>query len=413
MKKPVVLIMFNRPTTTAKVFEKIREYAPEQLFVVADGPRPHKEQEAELCQKTRDVIHVDWTCDTTTIYSERNLGCKQRVYTGLNEVFSKVEEAIILEDDCVPHIDFFGYCETMLDYYKNESKIVCISGFNATPEEPDMEESYSFTIIPESWGWATWKRAWAEMDLHMKDWPEYKQSKEFDERSYDLFFKLHWQQKFDDVYNGKIDSWAYPWMFSCWKGNKLTVLPKRNMIYNIGFSEMATHTKILDPLLAELAVHPVEYPLVHPVRIVQNFKADYYAFEYLHGIHLFKHHAYMALLKKQLEYDLKNETSIIEHFNPDSQIYLFGTGDWGRDLKALLEQKGFNICAFLKSKADLNEMLEGVPVYGLENRTLEQGTIISSIEGPHDRAILEMLRERFLEADIYSWKDILVNKLLV
>ncbi len=412
MKKPVVLIMFNRPTTTAEVFAKIREYAPEQLFVVADGPRAHKQKEEVLCQQTREVIQIDWDCQLTTIYSDQNLGCKQRVYTGLNEVFSSVEEAIILEDDCVPHIDFFHYCETMLDYYKDESQIVCISGFNATPEDPGMQESYSFTIIPESWGWATWKRAWSEIDLNMTGWPAYRQSKEFEELSYDLFFKLHWQQKFDDVYTGKTDSWAYPWMFSCWKGKKLTVLPKKNMIHNIGFSEMATHTKTLDPLQAKLAVHSVDYPLVHPTRIVQNVKADYYAFEYLHGIRLLKHQAHMAVLKKQLEHDLKNEANDIGRLDTKSEVYLFGTGLWGRDLKALLVQRGVQIQAFLQSKAGASEQIDGTPVYGLENVNVQQGTIISSIEGPHDVEVLEILKREFAKADVFSWKDMLLNTTL-
>ncbi len=400
--------MFKRPTTTAKVFEKIREYAPEQLFVVADGPRPYKEQEAELCQQTRDIIQVDWDCQLITIYAEENLGCKQRVYTGLNEVFSTVEEAIILEDDCVPHSDFFHYCEQLLDYYKNESQIACISGFNATPKDRDMQESYSFTIIPESWGWATWKRAWSEIDLKMEGWPDYKQSTEFDERSYDLFFKHHWKKKFDDVYNGKIDSWAYPWMFSCWKANKLTVLPKRNLIQNIGFSEMATHTKEFDPLLSEREVYPVEYPLIHPSRIVQNFKADYYAFEHLHGIGHLKQLAYTALLKKQFEQYIMNDSEELERLM-NEEIYIFGAGSWGRELKTILEGKGIKVQAFLQSSSTTEERLQGIPVYALENVSLNSCTIISSIEGIHDTAILHMLKVMFADADVISWKEMLIH----
>ena len=114
-KTPVVLLIFKRAAETAKVFEVVRQVKPRQLLVVADGPRSDRPDEPEKCAATRAVIEgVDWDCEVLTNYSDINLGCKERVSSGLTWVFSLVEEAIIIEDDCVPDVSFFRYCEYLL-----------------------------------------------------------------------------------------------------------------------------------------------------------------------------------------------------------------------------------------------------------------------------------------------------------
>ncbi|MEW6491011.1 MAG: glycosyltransferase family 2 protein, partial [Cyanobacteriota bacterium] len=161
MKTPVVFIIFNRPDTTQKVFEAIRQAHPPLLFVIADGPRPNKPGEDQKCAATRAIIdQVDWDCEVLTNYSEINLGCERRVSSGLNWVFDTVEEAIILEDDCLPHPTFFSFCEELLDYYRNDQRVMVITGQNVQFGRKRTDYTYYFSRYNHCWGWASWRRAW-------------------------------------------------------------------------------------------------------------------------------------------------------------------------------------------------------------------------------------------------------------
>jgi len=104
MNTPVVLIIFNRTDTTKKVLQALRQVKPTKLLVIADAPRHNHPDDIEKCAATRKIIEqVDWNCQVIKNYSDINLGNKLRISTGLNWVFEQVEQAIILEDDCLPH----------------------------------------------------------------------------------------------------------------------------------------------------------------------------------------------------------------------------------------------------------------------------------------------------------------------
>jgi hypothetical protein len=177
MNTPVVLIVFNRPDPTAQVFAAIREAQPSQLFLISDGPRANRPDDLEKCRAVRAVIdQVDWPCDVQTNYAEKNMGCKYRVASGLDWVFSVVEEAIILEDDCLPHPSFFKYCEELLEKYRDDRRIGIISGHNNLFGYRRSADSYYYSNIPYIWGWATWRRTWEAYDFNISLWPEVRDS---------------------------------------------------------------------------------------------------------------------------------------------------------------------------------------------------------------------------------------------
>ena len=129
LETPVVLIIFKRFDATQKVFNAIRKARPKQLLVIADGPRLDREGEAEKCTQTRGIIdQVDWDCEVMKCFSDENLGCGVRISTGLSWVFEQVEEAIILEDDCLPHPTFFMFCQEMLQRYREQPEVMSVSG---------------------------------------------------------------------------------------------------------------------------------------------------------------------------------------------------------------------------------------------------------------------------------------------
>ena len=274
MKTPVVLLIFNRPDTTQKVFEKIRQAQPPQLLVVADGARSDRPGEAEQCRAARAIIkNVDWECEVLTDYSEVNLGCQKRVSSGLNWVFDLVEEAIILEDDCLPDPSFFPFCEQLLDYYRHDNRIGVISGQNVQLGKARTNYSYYFSRYNHCWGWASWRRAWQDFDFEMQLWTMVKETGWLEDILLDAGAVKFWNHLFESTYRGEINSWAIRWTFSCWMQNYLTVLSNHNLISNIGFDTGSTHTSKINQF-TNLPTKPVEFPLQHPPFVIRDSQAD-------------------------------------------------------------------------------------------------------------------------------------------
>lgn len=274
---PIAFFIFNRPDTTEQVFETIRKAKPETLLVVADGPRLERPEEEERCAAARAVLErVDWDCKVLTNYSETNLGCRRRVSSGLDWVFEQVEEAIILEDDCLPVPSFFRFCEEMLSRYRDEEQVMMISGNNFQRGQKTTQHSYYFSRYNHIWGWATWRRAWQLFQSDMVEWPDLKKSEWLRKKIFETEpqGQKYWNQIFDRVHKGDIDSWGYIWQYSIWKEGGLCVLPEMNLVTNIGFDERATHTRDKSNPSANLPVEEIYFPLFHPLRIERAADAD-------------------------------------------------------------------------------------------------------------------------------------------
>jgi hypothetical protein len=274
LRTPVAFIIFNRPDTTERVFAEIARARPPMLLVVGDGPRANREGEMEKVAAARAIIErVDWPCEVLTHYSDVNLGCKVRVSSGLDWVFEQVPEAIILEDDCLPHPTFFRFCEEMLVRYREDQRIAMISGDNFLNGSIDIEDSYYFSRYLHIWGWATWRRAWKNYDVNMSNWPKMAGSGFLESTLYRPGERYFWGSAFDAVYKGAIDTWDYQWVFSAWAQNQLSIMPNVNLISNIGFGVNATHT-IGDSVYASLNTSFLVFPVKHPNVVLANFEAD-------------------------------------------------------------------------------------------------------------------------------------------
>jgi hypothetical protein len=277
MKTSVALLIFNRPEKTEEVFKVIRQVKPSKLLVVADGPRLEHSEESEKCAATRAIIDgVDWDCEVLKNYSDINLGCRKRVSSGLDWVFKTVEEAIILEDDCVPHAQFFDYCEEMLERYRYDSRIMSIAGLNVQFGRQRTQYSYYFSHYPHIWGWATWRRAWQYYDVNMKLWPTIKNSNLLKAILKDSHAIKYWSSLFDGVYEKQIDTWDYQWIFACLINNSLSIVPRVNLITNIGFGEGATHTiNVSDSSkYSRMQSESLSFPLNHPPYMIRHLEAD-------------------------------------------------------------------------------------------------------------------------------------------
>jgi hypothetical protein len=274
MRTPVALFIFNRPEATAKVFAEVARAKPPRLLVVADGPRADRPGEADRCAAARALVErVDWDCELLTNYSEVNLGCRRRVAGGLDWVFSTIEEAIILEDDCVPHPTFFRYCDELLERYRDDERVMLVSGDNFLPVEREARYSYYFSRYALAWGWATWRRAWRHYDVRLKLWPELRGTSWLFDLHGDETAARYWGQVLDEVHAGRIDTWDYQWSFACWASGGLCVTPSANLVSNVGFGAGATHTLNVTPV-AGLPAVAMGFPLRHPPHFVRDAEAD-------------------------------------------------------------------------------------------------------------------------------------------
>jgi hypothetical protein len=216
--------------------ETIRSARPHRLYVAADGPRERFGERAR-CEEARLIAStVDWPCEVHTLFREHNLGCGIAVSTAINWFFERETEGIILEDDCVPCPSFFRYCDELLERFRYDERIMCISGDNFQQGRSVTSYSYYFSRYMHCWGWASWRRAWRLYDFNMNFWADYRQLRGLESWSDgDPTFVNYWTEIFDRVARGEIDTWDYQWLFTCWAQHALACLPVRNLVTNIGF----------------------------------------------------------------------------------------------------------------------------------------------------------------------------------
>ncbi len=276
---PVAFLIFRRPDLTERVFERIRQARPPKLLIVADGPQTA--EDVPLCAEARRVVErVDWPCEVQRNYSEHNMGCRDRIASGLDWVFSRVPEAIVLEDDCEPCPSFFGFCETLLCHYRDSDRVMHVCGSNLLVHWPG-EYSYYFSRYAHMWGWATWARAWRHMDLQMRTWREFRTSG-VEELFSDKDARRHWVQKLDPFAKGtRTDTWDYPWQYSIWARGGVCVVPHTNLVANIGFREDATRTRT--GLFGNLPVGEAGADLHHPPQVAFDDKADQAVYLHVFG----------------------------------------------------------------------------------------------------------------------------------
>lgn len=277
---PILFVIFNRPAVTQQVFEMIREVRPEKLYVAADGPRPGVETDKESCQQARDIIEqVDWPCKVTKLFRKENLGCGKGPSNAISWFFEQEEKGIILEDDCLPDPAFFRFCQELLDKYRDDSRVMHIGGCNYQDGwVNDSAYSYYFSHYGHEWGWATWRRAWELYDFGVETYPEVKQKgylnyhfTNFLEKQYRLS-KIEKTRK--NLSDDEVNWWDYQWEYTKLIHNGLSVIPNKNLVRNIGFSEDATHTKSVNDVRANNEVHSLSFPLKHPPFVIRDAKAD-------------------------------------------------------------------------------------------------------------------------------------------
>jgi hypothetical protein len=274
---PVVLIVFRRPDLTARVLRAISRARPQKLLVIADGPRADRPDDVEACAATRAVIDgVDWDCDVLKQYSDVNLGCGRRPGTGLSWAFDQVEDAIVLEDDCLPHPSFFRFCEELLERYRHDERVMHVAGSTFRTRPLPTEYSYAFSHFNLAWGWATWRRAWRHFDPAVKLWAALRDTSWLADVLEDDRAVRHWAREFEGAYrrDGDVSYWDHQWTFACWAHSGLSIVPRVNLVTNVGCGPQATHTLYERDPFGNMPAYEIGFPLAHPPNVLQTREWD-------------------------------------------------------------------------------------------------------------------------------------------
>ncbi len=269
---PILFLVFNRPDTTALVFDEIKKAQPKRLYIAADGARNAVEE--AKCNAVREIIKdITWDCDVKTLFREKNLGCKYAVSSAITWFFDNEAEGIILEDDCLPSQSFFGFCSELLEKYRIDNRIGHIGGSNFQDGIKRGDGTYYFSRLTHVWGWAGWRRVWKDYDVEMKTFKDFKETDLENSPTHSLH-KATWYRNLENTYKGQINTWDYQYAYSNLINNYLSVMPNQNLIKNIGFGEDATHT-FGDHHFANLQTETIN-EIKHPVFFMPNVEADIY-----------------------------------------------------------------------------------------------------------------------------------------
>ncbi len=278
MQTPVLFLIYNRPVLTIRVFERIRQARPAQLFIASDGPKDAKDE--ALVGQARAVIYaIDWECEIHVLFRNQNLGCGKAVSEAITWFFQHTPQGIILEDDCLVEPSFFGFCEALLDKYAYDEQVMLISAMSFLPTAP-RTESYYFSQFAQIWGWASWRRAWEKMDFAMQGWDSFKEQqtiKSIAPRS--KREQAFWLAYLEDYKNRNPNLWATRWWFSVWQARGIVATPYQNLVSNIGFGENGTNTQNSQSWYANLPTAPLPYPIAHPKNFSINHANDHLTYK--------------------------------------------------------------------------------------------------------------------------------------
>jgi len=272
----VAVIIYKRPSETKFLMEALAVVKPPKLYVIADAPKSELEQ--VLCDEAFEIAtQPTWECEVATNRAKKNMGCRNRIASGLNWVFEHETQVIILEDDLHPSEDFFRFTEELLERYKDDPRIMHISGDNFQRGNRRTKASYVFSKHTHCSGWATWRRAWKLYEADMHTWPTNRDEGMLDAICPDPLEKDYFTKWLNWVYENQKDSWAYVWTYTVWKEGAMGINPEANLVVHRGIGESATHTKTMDVQHVD-KFEKLEWPLKHPTSFVRNEIADNFTF---------------------------------------------------------------------------------------------------------------------------------------
>ena len=278
----VLFITYKRLDTTKQVFEAIKKAKPQKIYISSNFGKNKEEVKKIIEVRTYLEENIDWKCKVSKLYRTKYLSAKLSISGAIDWFFENEEQGIILEDDCLPSQSFFWFCENLLHHYADDEKVGAITGINFQNSKWRGSASYYFSKFAHCWGWATWRRAWHHNDTDLKFWPNWRNSKDWLNYMPDKVERRFWQNNFDRVHSGEIDTWDYPWDASRFRKGFVAATPNVNLVSNIGFGEGATHTISKNSQFSNMPTYELG-PMVYLNKVERDLLADQWTFDFHYG----------------------------------------------------------------------------------------------------------------------------------
>ena len=275
---PVLLTFFVRADTFEKVFESVRKAKPRVLLLWQDGPRANRPDDVEGIEKCRKIAeNIDWDCEVHKNYHTENMGCDPSTFLAQKWAFSIVDKCIIMEDDRVPCDTFYQYCKELLDKYEFDTRVNHICGTNLLEDNEKCDSDYFFAPFGST-TWATWKRV-------ADEWDEQYTFLDNNEYFINCLKNSVGKERITSAYNTALwhkDTGKQYWETILGMGgmlqSRVAIIPKKNMVCDLGLTENATHavsnTKLLTKAqrkMFHMKTYDVSFPLKHPKYLVPDY----------------------------------------------------------------------------------------------------------------------------------------------
>ena len=273
---PVLITFFARPDTLKKVFESVKEARPTILLLWQDGPRAGRDDDLKNITECRKIVEdIDWDCTVYRFYHKDNMGCDPSTFRAQKWAFSKVDKCIIMEDDRVPVQSFYRFCKELLDKYEFDDRINAICGTNLLENNEECESDYFFAQSGST-TWASWKRvaqSWDEDYSYLNDPYALDCLKSNITKG---LYKVIYKHAVEHKKEGK-EYWETILGMGCLFNNRVAIIPKRNMIVDLGLTDNSTHAVANPNLLPKstrrmffMKAYDVDFPLEHPKYVIKD-----------------------------------------------------------------------------------------------------------------------------------------------
>jgi hypothetical protein len=273
LKVPVLIVLYNEVEDTHNLFQIIRKIQPEKIYVAGDGAIHNDRLDYVLCVRTRAVILPEWKCEVKELFIEEHLGKAKMITTAMDWFFHQEEEGIVLFATTHPHLDFFPYCEELLEKYRNDKQVNHISGSNLSRKNVKTNTSYYFSAYPFIWGFATWADRWQGYNLKLCEWDHDNFNTAMNRYVFSNEEKMHWLKRYNILRKHDLDIWEYQYIYHTWHQNGLSITPIHNLVTNVGLRDKPRRIRKLMRKTKNIL------PLKHPTDIIQDKDADKYVFK--------------------------------------------------------------------------------------------------------------------------------------
>jgi hypothetical protein len=235
----VLIVGYRRFDNIKLIIELCLAAGVERIYLSIDGAKNSLELiDLELGLKSLDdYLNQELNVVNLKVHNT-NLGSAVNVLSACDWVFSLESFAIILEDDCIPSLDFFAYIEDVKSFVIENPKIYMASGSQFAPSSVTRNTNL-LSSYPLIWGWATSHAKWRIMRDELINNLSSKNNANFASKSEFRF----WQSGSRRAKEGMVDAWDIPLVFAIKTLNGLVILPGINLIRNIGNDLVATHMK--------------------------------------------------------------------------------------------------------------------------------------------------------------------------